>query len=306
MWRERSAADTGSPLSAGSAASPDAGWWSIRGCSAVPAGPAGATSEDRVSPFCEFCLSRSGGLSSFGGNLIRLPIAVRRLQILLIVHSDRFDWGLLIFALRLFGGVNDGVIDWAKDRAEDVANEGANDVTNDGAKELAEEVKEDVGAVGKAPVFKWGPNFGSEKRGRMQKSGAQKWECTPRVHWGVRDWVNKPIRFIDFRSLQDVSLIDILFRWDVLFEIFSSRCAPLWKSIDSGEIRRELRAVPLISWLTILSFRSSSGLLLPGVFLLDVLLLPLLPRLWIVLNLACDLRVVSELARLLITEQSGW
>lgn len=33
----------------------------------------------------------SGGLSSFGGNLIRLPIAVRRLQILLIVHSDRFD-----------------------------------------------------------------------------------------------------------------------------------------------------------------------------------------------------------------------
>lgn len=80
----------------------------------------------------------------------------------------------MIFALRLFGGVNDGVIDWAKDRAEDVANEGANDVTNDGAKELAEEVKEDVGAVGKAPVFKWGPNFGSEKRGRMQKSGAQK------------------------------------------------------------------------------------------------------------------------------------
>lgn len=82
----------------------------------------------------------------------------------------------MIFALRLFGGVNDGVKDWAKDRAEDVANEGANDVTNEGAKELAEEVEENVRAVGKASIFEWWPNFGSEnvERKNAKSSATQK------------------------------------------------------------------------------------------------------------------------------------
>lgn len=99
MWRERLAADTGWPLAARSAASLDAAWWSIRGCSADSASPAGATSEDRVSTFW-ICL--------FGGDCLLVPFGNLINRWLILHHSDCFDWRFLILLcvfrrMRLWG-----------------------------------------------------------------------------------------------------------------------------------------------------------------------------------------------------------